>query len=48
MTYYTNCNQIKELMTTLTNLEVKDLGAHFLSICFSLVCLKPQYGPISL
>ena len=27
MTYYTNSNQIKELMTSLTNLEVKDLGA---------------------
>ena len=27
MTYYTNSNQIKELMTILTNLEVKDLGA---------------------
>ena len=27
MTYYTNSNQIKALMTSLTNLEVKDLGA---------------------
>ena len=27
MMYYTNSNQIKELMTSLTNLEVKDLGA---------------------
>ena len=27
MTYYPNSNQIKELMTSLTNLEVKDLGA---------------------
>ena len=26
MTYYTNSNQIKELMTSLTKLEVKDLG----------------------
>ena len=27
MTYYTNSNQIKELITSLTNLEVRDLGA---------------------
>ena len=27
MTYYTNSNQIKELMTSLTNLEVRDLRA---------------------
>ena len=27
MTYYSNSNQIKELMTSLTNLEVRDLGA---------------------
>ena len=27
MTYYTNSNQIKELMTSLTSLEVRDLGA---------------------
>ena len=27
MTYYTNSNQIKDLMTSLTRLEVKDLGA---------------------
>ena len=27
MTYYTNSNQIKDLMTSLTRLEVNDLGA---------------------
>ena len=27
MTYYTNSNQIKDLMTSLTRLEVMDLGA---------------------
>ena len=27
MTYYTNSNQIKELITSLTNLEVRDLSA---------------------
>ena len=27
MTYYTNSNQIKELITSLTNLEVRGLGA---------------------
>ena len=27
MTYYTNSNQIKELITSLTHLEVRDLSA---------------------
>ncbi len=50
MTYYTNSNQIKELMTSLTNLEVRDLGAlESLSDMTVLIfdnlfsCLLPEY-----
>ena len=55
MTYYTNSNQIKELMTSLTNLEVKDLGAiessgvtvlifdNLFSICLPENTLRPDF-----